>query len=54
MGLPASLLPEHDLLWQYRKHQSTENRPQQAALDIGAFERCDTLGCDLIFADGFD
>jgi hypothetical protein len=54
MALPAGLLPEHDLLWQYRKHQSTANRPQQAGLDIGAFERCDTLGCDLIFADGFN
>jgi hypothetical protein len=54
MALPMNLLPDHDLLWQYRRHQTLEDRPVQGALDIGAFERCDTLGCDLIFADGFD
>jgi hypothetical protein len=36
--LPSSLLPDHDLIFQYVKHQGSENRPNDADLDIGAFE----------------
>lgn len=48
------LLPEYAVDQQYIKHQRTQNRPVSAAIDIGAFEFCGDLGCDLIFADGFE
>ncbi|MFC3195842.1 right-handed parallel beta-helix repeat-containing protein [Marinicella sediminis] len=54
MSLPVNLIPDHDLYRQYHRHQIIDNRPIQGSLDIGAFERCDELGCDLIFMDGFD
>jgi hypothetical protein len=48
------LLPEHQVDKQYFKHQTTVNRPVSGAVDIGAFEWCDELACDLIFIDGFE
>ena len=48
------LLPEHHVDKQYSKHQGIEHRPESGAMDIGAFELCDELACDLIFTDGFD
>jgi len=38
LALPPALLPDNDLLYQYVKHQGHENRPNDGALDIGAFE----------------
>jgi hypothetical protein len=37
-ALNAAVLPEHDLLRQYIKHQSSESRPFDGAFDIGAFQ----------------
>ncbi len=51
--LPA-LLPEHAVSQQYKKHQLSEPRPTADAMDIGAFERCESLSCDLIFVDAFE
>ena len=48
------LLPDHDIVAQYLKHQDTEPRMGQDALDIGAFEQCGTFSCDGIFMDGFE
>ncbi|MEZ5472113.1 MAG: hypothetical protein R3E90_10050 [Marinicella sp.] len=39
---------------QYLKHQATQSRPTPDTIDIGAYEYCGTLSCDLIFADGFE
>ncbi len=50
----AELLPEHALNQQYIKHQSMQSRPVAGNTDIGAFEYCTELSCDLIFADGFE
>jgi hypothetical protein len=38
IDLPGSILPDHDLLYQYIKHQGHELRPYDVHLDIGAFE----------------
>jgi hypothetical protein len=38
-GLHANVLPSHNVLRQYVKHQSSEPRPVNGPLDIGAFER---------------
>jgi hypothetical protein len=48
------LLPQHDLLQQYKVHQNVEPRFQDSSLDIGAFEYCGTSGCDMIFVNGFE
>jgi hypothetical protein len=37
-ALPAAALPANDLQSQYVKHQGQEARPQDAVLDMGAFE----------------
>lgn len=52
--LLAELLPEHALTQQYIKHQSTQSRPVSGDKDIGAYEFCGELSCDLIFTDGFE
>jgi len=36
--LNAAVLPAHDVVRQYVKHQSSEARPRDATLDIGAYE----------------
>ncbi|TDR16766.1 right-handed parallel beta-helix repeat-containing protein [Marinicella litoralis] len=50
----AAVLPDHTLLEQYQEHQSTQSRPISGTTDIGAFEYCDELSCDLIFTNGFE
>jgi len=47
-------LPDYAVNKQYRKHQASEVRPVSGDMDIGAFEFCGDLSCDLIFTDGFD
>jgi hypothetical protein len=37
-SLHAGVLPDHDVTDQYVKHQGHETRPQDAVIDIGAFE----------------
>lgn len=54
MAIMPGLLPEHDLQKEYVKHQKTTNRLSSGVMDIGAYEYCDELSCDLIFIDGFD
>lgn len=53
-SLMAALLPDNNLLRQYSKHLNFSNRPTDASIDIGAYEYCGLLGCDLIFTDGFE
>jgi hypothetical protein len=55
-GMPplAELLPDYAVTQQYIKHQFTQSRPISGDMDIGAYEFCGDLGCDLIFADGFE
>ncbi len=48
------LLPEHQVNKQYLKHQGMQSRPDSDIVDIGAFEFCGELSCDLIFIDGFE
>ncbi|MHC4713671.1 MAG: putative Ig domain-containing protein, partial [Planctomycetota bacterium] len=36
--LPASYLPDNDVIWQYVKHHDYESRPSDPTLDIGGFE----------------
>jgi hypothetical protein len=36
--LLAAVLPSHDVVSQYVKHRSSEPRPRDAALDVGAYE----------------
>ncbi|HET8546936.1 MAG TPA: right-handed parallel beta-helix repeat-containing protein [Bryobacteraceae bacterium] len=38
-GLHANVLPAHNVIRQYVKHQSSEARPVNGPLDIGAFEQ---------------
>ena len=40
-GLPAVLLPEPAIAWQYVKHQGSEARPNDGVFDLGAFELTD-------------
>ncbi|MGJ8663296.1 MAG: hypothetical protein ACSHWU_06585 [Marinicella sp.] len=54
MNILPVLLPEHSLSREYVKHQNTQNRTGSGAMDIGAFEFCGEISCDLIFADGFE
>ncbi len=53
-ALMTSLLPNHALNQQYQQHQSLQIRPESGQLDIGAYEYCGEVGCDLIFDDGFE
>src|SRR5918993_987153 len=46
-ALHASVLPAHDLLRQYVKHQTSEPRPADGVLDIGAFEFGSATPADL-------
>ena len=50
----AELLPDYAVIRQYKKHQTSEPRPTVDTMDIGAFELCGALSCDLIFANGFE
>jgi hypothetical protein len=52
--LLPTLLPENNLLQQYIKHQSFENRPNESSLDMGAFEYCGINGCNIVFVNGFE
>ena len=54
MSPMIEVLPEYAVSKQYKQHQSIERRPTAGALDIGAFEFCDVIGCDNIFIDGFE
>jgi len=38
--LDSSVLPDHALLWEYVAHQGAAPRPEDAILDIGAYEFC--------------
>ena len=46
--------PNNSITKEYRKHQQEQNRPTSGNLDMGAFENCGLLSCDLIFANGFE
>jgi hypothetical protein len=46
--LNPAVLPDHSLIRQYVPHQGSTVRPDDGALDLGAFEQ------GLIFADGFE
>lgn len=52
--LPPDISINHNVNKQYKKHHSYENRVMNNALDLGAFEYCDAVLCDLIFSNGFD
>lgn len=54
MAILPGLLPDHALSGEYVKHQNIRSRIVSGELDIGAFEFCGDLGCDLIFADDFE
>ncbi len=54
MNLLPVVLPEHDIIQEYVKHQSTRARVVSGNIDIGAYEFCDELSCDLIFASDFE
>ncbi len=54
MAPPNVLLPDHKVDKQYVKHQGMQSRPDLDTTDIGAFEFCGDIDCDLIFADGFE
>lgn len=47
-------LPDHDITKQYKTHQNSQDRPISGSLDMGAFEYCGLLSCDLIFINGFE
>ena len=47
-------LPNHDISKQYKAHQQSQDRPISGDLDMGAFEYCGILNCDIIFTNGFD
>ncbi|MFK8013515.1 MAG: hypothetical protein AB8B80_15865 [Marinicellaceae bacterium] len=47
-------LPNHSITKQYKTHQLSQNRPISGNLDMGAFEYCGLLNCDIIFTNGFD
>lgn len=54
MPLLSAVLPEHNLTMEYIKHQNSQPRIDSGNLDIGAYEFCGEIGCDLIFVDGFE
>ncbi|MBI5525783.1 MAG: polysaccharide-degrading enzyme [Deltaproteobacteria bacterium] len=39
-ALHPAVLPDHDVVFQYVKHQASEQRPVDGPLDLGAFEYC--------------
>jgi len=43
--LHADVLPEHQVLWHYVKHQASAPRPLELPLDLGAYERCVSGSC---------
>jgi hypothetical protein len=47
-GLASAVLPQHDLLFQYVKHQSSQVRSNDGVFDLGAFELEDGQPPDLI------
>ncbi|MCF6318706.1 MAG: right-handed parallel beta-helix repeat-containing protein [Proteobacteria bacterium] len=55
--LMSEVLPEHDLLEEYRVHQDSKLRDQDLVIDLGAFENCPTSqtnGCEIVFRNGFE
>lgn len=55
--LMAEVLPMHDLLEQYKIQQASEPRNQDLAIDIGAFENCQTNltnSCEIVFKNSFE
>ncbi|MCX7553601.1 right-handed parallel beta-helix repeat-containing protein [Marinicella sp. S1101] len=54
MAVLPELLPEYALAYEYLKHQATQSRIPSGAVDIGAYEFCGEISCDLIFENGFD
>ncbi|MFH1807153.1 MAG: right-handed parallel beta-helix repeat-containing protein [Pseudomonadota bacterium] len=44
-ALHAEVLPTHDVVMQYLRHQAGEVRPFSGVIDIGAFERCASGSC---------
>jgi hypothetical protein len=53
-ALPAHLLSNHNILFEYKKHLELQTRVNDSQLDMGAYEFCDPITCDLIFIHGFD
>ena len=45
---------DHPVLRHYVRHTMTEPRPDDGALDIGAYERCPNACEAVVFADGFE
>lgn len=54
MNVMSSLLPEHEVAKEYVKHQSTTSRISSGQTDIGAYEFCGEISCDLIFENSFE
>ncbi|MCF6296102.1 MAG: T9SS type A sorting domain-containing protein [Flavobacteriaceae bacterium] len=44
--IPATLLPNYDISFEYVKHQNSINKPVSGNLDIGAFENTSSLSID--------
>ncbi len=52
-SIPSVLLPEHDVIFEYVKHQNSINRPLSGNLDIGAYELDEDLDVDQFEIDNF-
>ncbi|MBI1761248.1 MAG: putative Ig domain-containing protein [Acidobacteria bacterium] len=50
VALNAAVLPAHNVVWQYVKHQSSEARPNDGWFDIGAYELAGAMPADLVLA----
>jgi hypothetical protein len=51
-GLASAVLPQHDLLFQYVKHQGSQPRANDGVFDLGAFELEDGQLPDLVVTTG--
>lgn len=46
MNLPSAVLPDHDVVMEYVKHQEATARSMDSDRDLGAYERATALGID--------
>jgi len=52
--LAPAVLPDNNVLQQYKKHRSFVIRPVDSTIDMGAYEHCGFGVCDLIFENNFE